>query len=161
MHQWLRFIQVLQQKEGGSAEAEQNGQVIRGDIAGQRHVWVSGRPSTRGVKWNVGRSILIPSLQTPGLKVCVPPRGKPTNPLRFSSLGLFKVFAMTCSCGRPIARIRMRKVLSSPSVTCPERRVTDGHSLTSQPLPTTSTHSHTHSQASTSATRFPPKSQSK
>jgi hypothetical protein len=54
MYQWLRLIQVLQQKEGGGAEAEQNRQVIRGDITGQRHVWISERPSARGVKCNVG-----------------------------------------------------------------------------------------------------------
>ena len=61
MYKWLRLIQVLQEKERSSAETEQNRQVIRGNITGQRHVCVIER---------LGSCVTLaraPSLQTLGI----------------------------------------------------------------------------------------------
>ena len=131
----------MQQKEGGGAEAEQNRQVIRSDIVGQRHVWVNERPSARGVKCNVGKDVLIPPLQTPELNVCVLPRGKPANRFRFLSLGLSKGFAVARSCGRPIAGMGELQDAAKSKRDLPSTESHRKSLLTRQPLPTTSTHS--------------------
>lgn len=79
MYQWLRLVQVLQQKKGGGAETEQNRQVVRCDVVGQRHVWISERPSARGVKCNAGGGIfysVVPGAEVEGVQSASRQAGK-------------------------------------------------------------------------------------
>jgi len=101
VYQWLRLVQVLQQKEGCGTEAEQNRQIIRGDIVGQSHVWISERRSARGVKCNVGKGIvgfLASDAGVEGVRSASRPAGESVQILKarltqgvYNGLGLWRI----------------------------------------------------------------------
>lgn len=141
MYQWLRFVQILQQKESSGAEAEQNCQVIRDYIAGQRHGWISEGTNARGVKCNGIFDLVASDAGVEGVRSASRPVNEPVQILEaglrkrvYDNLELWRT---GCGDGEDIQR-------STPEFECdlPSTESPLTHPIT-QPLSTTSTHQHT------------------